>query len=509
MLFLDTPPRAALRRGLALLAAVSGLLLAAPAAGAATRQVSPGGSDSGNCLASACRSLAYAYGQSASGDVVRVGAGAYPSQTVPGGHEGRDLQGRRGRQAPPARQRRLERRVTTVSRSTAPSRRPWPSTTAATTSTFRNGRIGNVTDEKGALVSGTGFTFDNVVFHDVRVTDPSVHNECMYAIVVPGLTVRNSLFHNCATMDLFFTYGSWWTPLPPAYGDVTLENNVFGHTYKDDGTWHYYSALRGQHRERRRHARRLGRPQQHLRDRRRHRACRHRRLALGRQPRRLGVRVRHALQPQRRGEVRRHATRPWVPPPRRRRSRPRSAGSRRAASTSACARAPPRSTPPTRATTRPSTATATCAARRPDAGAHEFGAGPPRPGGNGGGGGNQGAKPGKRRLVRSAKLRPRLICKHRRRSCARSARLSLSVTARSRLLVRVARLRRGHEPRRVRTLKLGLRKRPALRIRARGLPRGRYRVLVVATSAAGVKSSARVFTPARPLSARTSGQVPA
>ena len=95
--------------------------------------------------------------------------------------------------------------------------------------TFKNGRIGNVTDEKGALVSGTDFTFDNVVFHDVRATNPSVHNECIYAIGVPGMTVRNSLFHDCATMDLFFTYGTWWAPLPPAYGSVTLENNVFGH----------------------------------------------------------------------------------------------------------------------------------------------------------------------------------------------------------------------------------------------------------------------------------------
>ena len=43
-----------------------------------------------------------------------------------------------------------------------------------------------MTDEKGALVSGTNFTFDNVVFHDVRVTDPTVHNECIYAIVRAG-----------------------------------------------------------------------------------------------------------------------------------------------------------------------------------------------------------------------------------------------------------------------------------------------------------------------------------
>ena len=51
----------------------------------------------------------------------------------------------------------------------------------------------------------SGFTFDNVVFHDVLVTDSAVHNECVYATGAEGLTVRNSRFYNCATMDLFFT----------------------------------------------------------------------------------------------------------------------------------------------------------------------------------------------------------------------------------------------------------------------------------------------------------------
>ncbi len=68
--------------------------------------------------------------------------------------------------------------------------------------TFKNGSIGNVTDEKGALVSGSNFTFDNVLFHDVRLATAGVHNECVYAIVVPGFTIRNSTFRNCVTMDL-------------------------------------------------------------------------------------------------------------------------------------------------------------------------------------------------------------------------------------------------------------------------------------------------------------------
>jgi hypothetical protein len=123
---------------------------------------------------------------------------------------------------------------------------------------------------------------------------------------------------------------------------------------------------------------------------------------------------------------------------------------------------------------------------RPDAGAYEFGAGPP---GRGDTPGGRPTAPGKRRLVKSARLRPHVICKHRRRGCAHSALLRLSVTERSRLAVRVVR-RHG---KRVRTMKVGLRKRPALRIRARVLKRGRYRVVVVASGATGLKASARVL----------------
>jgi hypothetical protein len=93
--------------------------------------------------------------------------------------------------------------------------------------TFRNGRIGNVSNEKAALVDGSHVTLQNVVFHDAVAKQDGVHMECLYAIVVPNLTVTNSTFSNCAVMDLFFTYGDWWTPLPPPYGNVTLEGNRF------------------------------------------------------------------------------------------------------------------------------------------------------------------------------------------------------------------------------------------------------------------------------------------
>jgi hypothetical protein len=112
--------------------------------------------------------------------------------------------------------------------------------------TFKNGRIGNVSDEKAALISGTNFTFDNVFFHDAVLKTDGVHMECVYAIVVPGFTIRNSTFRNCAVMDLFFTYGDWWSPRPPAYGNVTIENNQFESSRFDNGVCcHYYGLYIG------------------------------------------------------------------------------------------------------------------------------------------------------------------------------------------------------------------------------------------------------------------------
>ena len=93
--------------------------------------------------------------------------------------------------------------------------------------TFKNGSIGNVVDEKGALVTGAGIVFENTYFHDVRIATSGVHNECVWAGVPEGMRITNSEFFNCATMDIFFTYPDYWNPLPPPYGNVTLENNQF------------------------------------------------------------------------------------------------------------------------------------------------------------------------------------------------------------------------------------------------------------------------------------------
>ena len=95
-------------------------------------------------------------------------------------------------------------------------------------STFRNGRIGNVIDEKGALVSGSNFTFDNVEFHDVRIETPRG---------APRVPVRDRRagHHGQATpssatarvFDMFFTSGSGGCPLPPALRRCDAAEQLF------------------------------------------------------------------------------------------------------------------------------------------------------------------------------------------------------------------------------------------------------------------------------------------
>ena len=87
--------------------------------------------------------------------------------------------------------------------------------------------IGNVTDEKGAVIDGPGAVFDNVRFHDVVLKTNGVHLECIQAYAVPNFTLRNSTFTNCGIMGLSLGYPGWWSPKPPAYDGVVIEGNTF------------------------------------------------------------------------------------------------------------------------------------------------------------------------------------------------------------------------------------------------------------------------------------------
>ena len=228
---------------------VVALVLAfAPAANAATRLVAPAGSDSGDCHVIPCKSFGYAYDHAASGDVIEIAPGLYESQEVSAGTKAVTFKGLPGNKV-----RQLLNHASNVTYDgldidagfTTPNGAAFENHTepGGVNVTFKNGRVGNVKDQKGALFGGWMSTasqhlvIDNVVFHDVLHTSDGVHNECIFS-QSPGLTIRNSSFRNCATMDVSLNRGDWWGQ--PAYGGVTLENNVFGHSIMETTGWHHY-----------------------------------------------------------------------------------------------------------------------------------------------------------------------------------------------------------------------------------------------------------------------------
>ena len=189
-----------------------------PPPGSANVYLSPSGSDSAACTqASPCQSMARGYAVATAGQVVQLAAGTYPRQEVPSGTKAVTFRG-----GPGVKLRQLISDASNVTYDGVEVDAGGVKTTWAALeihgsgATFKNASVGNVVDEKGLLVTGANHTVDNVLFHDAVYRTDGVHMECVYAIGVPGFTIRNSTFRDCAIMDLFFTYGSWWSPMPPS-----------------------------------------------------------------------------------------------------------------------------------------------------------------------------------------------------------------------------------------------------------------------------------------------------
>ena len=110
---------------------------------------------------------------------------------------------------------------------------------------FKNGRIGNVGGQKGAFLHGSsnpapkGVVIETTEIHDVRITASGQHLECVMSHS-PGVTFRGNTFRNCGVFDISLGIADWWGQ--PQYGDVTIENNLFGHTVDGGagGGWHWY-----------------------------------------------------------------------------------------------------------------------------------------------------------------------------------------------------------------------------------------------------------------------------
>jgi len=234
-------------RGLScVIGCVAALAAGADTAAGAVRHVAPGGADRGACK-SACRSLSFAYRQSHAGDVIRLARGLYPAQSVPYGTKRVKVVGGKG-----VKLRKLDNYASNITfdRLDVDAGGSTPNggvfenhgDPGGVNVTVKRTRIGNVVDQKGAVLGGWTSTrpmhlvFDRVTFHDVVQRTDGIHNECVFS-ETPGLVIRNSSFRNCATMDLFVLRGDWWGQ--PPYGSITLVNNVFGHSVNGGG-WHYY-----------------------------------------------------------------------------------------------------------------------------------------------------------------------------------------------------------------------------------------------------------------------------
>jgi hypothetical protein len=466
------------------------LLCAAPAAGAATRLVAPSGADSGNCSASPCRSLGYAYQQSAAGDVISIAAGQYPGQSVPAGTKAVTFSAASG-----VVMRQLGNEASNVIYEGIEIDAGGQKLLGfyngdASHVTFRNGRIGNIVDEKGVMLGGWSSTasqhvvFDNVEFHDVLQVGADVHNECIYS-QSPGLTVRNSTFRNCATMDLMITRGSWWDQ--PTYGGLTLENNVFGHSINGSGPrWHYYGFLVHGNMGQLTDARIVNNTFEN---------------AVGG--------VSNAEIGTASGVWANNIGSGWECLPGM--TYRGNVGKKCDASDTGVASAALAATfldplshdfrlkPGSAAIDVGSAEHAPARDRlgyrrdsRPDAGAYEFGAGPDSgaPAAPGGSGGPRSGAGTSAWRLRRARLASKVICHRPRRGCPRSTKLRLRLGRPARVAIVVQRLRKGRRPDRVRTLRrrqVGLHK--ALRIRAKGLRAGRYRIVVRATDATGLRSA--------------------
>ena len=78
--------------------------------------------------------------------------------------------------------------------------------------TFENGSVGNVIDQKGAIIDGDHWTINNVLFHDVVLATDGVHSECIFAEWNPSAVIENSTFRHCPIMDISLGYPTSGTP---------------------------------------------------------------------------------------------------------------------------------------------------------------------------------------------------------------------------------------------------------------------------------------------------------
>jgi hypothetical protein len=248
--------------GLALVALAlvpTGGVAAAPAPQTASIFVSSTGSDDLPCThAAPCRTFARAYSLAKPGAIVEIAAGTYPEQTIP------QLGAPRGSQPivfQPAKGAKVTLTSLVVLGSHVEFRDlpidVWTTKPTADSVTFTNitnkgfwiEGSSNVSIIRGSVGPGLDFhpiispnegvpprniLIYRVYFHDWTASSSEIHTECLQVGAADGLVIRRSRFHNCAVMDLFFSYFGAG-PFPK---NITVENNYF-----DVPVNGYYAAL--------------------------------------------------------------------------------------------------------------------------------------------------------------------------------------------------------------------------------------------------------------------------
>lgn len=461
---------------------------------AATRLLSPSGSDSGPCTGAPCRTLGYAYRQAAPGDVVTLAGGSYGSHSIT------PVSGRGG----PAVQfvggpgvslsslditagnvvvRDMAIGSVDVQRAANVSIIGVTSETTylgdATNLLLQGGSIGDHVDGAPLTIAGgNGVTLDRMDLHDATIQNPSAHSECIWISGTDGFTVRNSLFRNCAYFDIFFT-----TYMGPNPTNVLVENSVFERTFTDGHSPAPYSINISDHLTR----------------------------AENFTFRNNTFQTEILIQPSGpisnmtfannigAGGCRAGVTfinNVWS-------NDKCSASDRRAANVMSFFVDPARhdwhlqAGSPAINAADPGTATATdrdgyARIAPPDAGAHEYGAGPATRPPAGSPAGSLGSTAGTSSLLRSARLVPRRICARATGRCRfPTARLVVRAGAAGRIEARIYRVGANRQLRRVRLLRRTARagRDVTLRIRARTLRRGLYVISVVVVDGAGRRSS--------------------
>jgi chitodextrinase len=200
-----------------------------PSPPAAQLFLAPSGSDADPCTQAApCRSFDRAYDLAGPGQVVELAGGAYPSQQVTGTKAAPAVVFR------PAPGARVEPAGLSVHADQVEFHgldvRGGYFITGGTHIWLVGGSVGPGVDYHPQIAPWPARTpirdivIDGVTFHDWTRTSASVHTECLQIAGGVGVTIRNSVFRDCAVFAVSITEynGSG----PPT--DYLIENNVFG-----------------------------------------------------------------------------------------------------------------------------------------------------------------------------------------------------------------------------------------------------------------------------------------